>query len=334
MIFKDFCFLFFCICIMHNFSFAQRTDKKQYMSFQNSVLVFYNDGTYNYHYSSGGVSITPPIDVYNKGRYIKHRNRTYYLQSDTVRNPLKPVIIDGDESQIQDSLFHLTIIDSVKGVSEQSFFSNYSYNHQDFYYVVKVVYSHDSIDSLLLSERWMNLLQNQSLSFKEEMRQDSILIQKFKHEDEQRGLIAVNGTYFQQFICYGQQIDLRPVQELPIHSIEIEIHPLQPNRSLDHYTEGFVHCIYSIKHDGNNRVVLSIPPTAYQKIYNPYYSQSIAEIVNKRTIVFDRQVFFKLPPEKKHIKHQRKNPSYGSFYGFARLMKFNKRHKIHDPYYN
>ena len=64
---------------MHNFSFAQRTDKKQYMSFQNSVLVFYNDGTYNYHYSSGGVSITPPIDVYNKGRYIKHRNRTYYL---------------------------------------------------------------------------------------------------------------------------------------------------------------------------------------------------------------------------------------------------------------
>ena len=335
MVFRNFCLLFFCICILPVFCFSQCTEKERYMSFQNSVIVFYNDGTYNYHYSSGGdLSIAPPIDAYNKGRYTKQRNKTYYLYSDTARDPLKPVLLDGEESQMQDPLFHLIILDSVKHLSEPKYLLNPRYDYQDYFYLVKIVYSHDSLDSVHLRQRWELQLQNLSLSSLEAARQDSILIQKFKLEDEQRGLLVVNGSYFQQFICYGQQLDFEPVLELPIHSIEIEILPLHPNRSFDGYAEGFAHCTYPIQYRESNRVALYISPDAYQKIHNPFYSQSIAEIVNKNTIVFDRQVFFKLPPEKKYIKHRRKNHSYGSFYGFAKLMKFNKRHKIHNPYYN
>jgi len=331
------------LLVLHYSGFSQRGDERKYRSFQGSTLIFYNDSTYNYYYSPG-CDICPelPVNAYNTGIYVKHKKRAYYLYTNPNLNPCKPVYLSGKEAQTSDSLFHLTIVDSIK-ISSEDVWTGFDdiHDHRNYYYLVKILYSHDSLDSVKQIQR-MELYGQYYHDSKfdvEVYKQDSILAMKFKKEDEQRGLTVVNGTYFQQFICYDQQLDFVPVKGLPIRSIEIEIHPFYQDHSLSNYTDGFAKCSYPVQNENSSHFTLAIPEEAYQKIHNPFYYQCIAEIVNQRTIIFDRQVFFKLPKNKKNYNRLRKNGkppklrnSYGSFYGYRRLLIFEKRHKIYDPY--
>lgn len=327
--YKKYLLLICCLWISQYQGHSQFIGEKRYMSFQNGIITFHKDGTYTYDYPNGSdLCPRPPVKAYNFGRYIKHKNRAYFLYSDPNLYPYTPDTIPGKETWGQDSLVHLTLLDSVKKSTEQVDKSLIGdrYDYKSYYYRVKIVYSAGSLDSLRLKHRMDCYYQNEDLSFIERALQDSIVAQNFIHEDEQRGLSVVNGCYFQQFICIGQQIDFASTESLSIHSIEIEIYPLKPNMDYN-YAERFAKCIYLVQQPESTSFTLTIPPSAYQKIHNPYYYQAIVEIVNRKTIIFDNQVYFKLPKD-----GNLKRAKCGSFYGYKRTCRFVKRHKIRNPY--
>lgn len=327
--YRLFLLLICCLWISHYQGLSQCIGEKSYMSFQNGIVTFHKDGTYTYYYPNGSdLWPRPPVKAYNFGRYTKHKNRAYFLYSAPDLYPYAPDTITGKETRGQNSLVHLTLLDSVKKSTEQVDKSMIGdrYDYKCYYYRVKIVYSADSLDSVRLKQRMDQYLQSEALSYSEKANRDSIMAQSFIQNDEQRGLSVVNGCYFQQFICTGQQMDFVPVEGLPVHSIEVEIYPLKPDMDFN-YTERFAKCIYLVQQQESTCFVLTIPPCVYRKIHNPYYYQTVVEIVNRQTVIFDNQVFFKLPKD-----GNLKRTKCGFFYGYKRTCRFVKRHKIRNPY--
>lgn len=321
------CRIFICIfALLFPFQItnAQSDNDSRYKSYQGSLLIFHNDGTYEYHYSPGcDICMTPPIKTYNRGEYIKHRNRAYYLYSDTTLDPMRDIIISGNETQTEDTVIRITILDSIKERSENLWHGvitiwDLGY-YREYYYQIKVMYTHDSLDSIRMEQRYYSYFQNYNDTICGAwMQADSILLQQFREEDRDKGIIVANTDHFQQAICYGQQLELPWIKGMDIESIDIEIHPLYRQHDLYNYTDGYAHCIYMVNQSGSTDFTLTIPENAYQKIHNPFYVQEIAEIINAKSVYFDRQFFYKLPLPKRSQKSKK------DVIGF-KMVKFEKR---------
>lgn len=320
---RHFLFLLIIICFCGFQVLGQRNIVAQYSSHRGSTIVFYSDSSYEYHYSLSDLSLQSPlIKKVNIGRYLPHLNKSYYLFSNTKYNCEEPMWIGGVDYPGNDSLAHIIINDSVKSANEREplFYSLSKYI--SYYYLIKIYYSRDMIDSVYEMRRDSLMALNYSSDIF--LQKENQLKQTMVEELKQLGFINVNDELFQQFVCYGQQLDFLPIPNQCIKNIEITICPTALSNTQKH-----IKCIYYVQGRNSTNFEIDISALPYQMIHSPYYKQSIIEIVNRAAIVFDSQVFFKLKYSRK--KNIYKKNKY--LMDYHKYEKFIKSHKIilHEP---
>ena len=305
------------ICLCEHHASGQREIVAVYSSIFQSSLIFYSDSCFEYYpaFHNDLSFDSPLIKRFSAGRYVQHKNKVYYLFS----NPIyPPIVVQGNDSNGADSLAHIIITDSVKDPGDKVALIC-TYPIINYYYLIKICYSHEAFDSIYQSRRqtlWENMYE--CGKFDGSWDKEKNLAQNAMDEQKSLGFTVANGDYFQHFVCYGKQLDFRPIPNQTIISIEITI------CSTSSQCQSVVTCKYDVQNTHSNFFQIEIPTSVYQIINTNYYKQAIVEIVNRNLVIFDSQLFVKR--EKIRGTDQYKRFKYLN--SFEKCRKFLKRHKI------
>ena len=280
--------MFFILFFTLRGTFAQFVKEDVVYASPTRMLTFYKDGTYIYsiEYENYDIPTTTRINPISSGTYIKSDRRTYRLYSDPQYDS-SMIKISGMETHIADSSTHIIFLDSTKEASEEFDpidLNMNEYSHREFYYVVKLIYSSRTLDSLVwvkhfeIFNKYPNPedfdLRNSALR-----KEAADISDYFKSMDVE----VVNGKCQQAVVCYGRECHFASSLFLPVDRIEVEIHSIW----------GSITCKYEIQDSKHNCFELDIPYFAYQCMFHKSYYGKAIKIINRNTIEMDSVLYKK-----------------------------------------
>lgn len=282
-------FLLFILLFTLRGAFAQFVKEDVVYASPTRMLTFYKDGTYIYsiEYENYDIPPTTRINPISSGTYIKSDRRTYRLYSDPQYDS-SMIKISGKETHIADSGTHIVFLDPTKDTTEKSDpidLNMDEYSYREYYYVVKLIYSSRTLDSL----EWVRHFEVFKKYPNEEdfelrnsaLRKEAADISDyFKSMDVE----VVNGKCQQAVVCYGRECHFASSLFLPVDRIEVEIHSIW----------GSITCKYEIQDSKHNCFELDIPYFAYQCMFHKSYYGKAIKIINRNTIEMDSVLYKKI----------------------------------------
>lgn len=223
-------------------------------------ISFFSDGTYQLIQHNTDIYY-PDVPVVSEGKYIRVKNYAYYLYSNPL--VLQRIELQGREEKGSADSYQIEIIDTFRNHHSSygiDCLTDSLFNGPNYYYDIRLYYDRTAIYNFRLENPTFDL---QSMEF-----------QKLSCAD-----------FYEEFISYGNRIEIPKRIPVPIHRIDIRI------ISYGDEVGGFEE--YYVQDTSSNRFVIEIPAEAYAKINFLEFDGEIAEFIDDNTIGFLNRTWYK-----------------------------------------
>ena len=270
-----------CFLFIQPALFSQKNDTIG-ITFQNSgeLIILYNNGTFIYKIPH--CDICPSFgksDVISYGRYVKHKNKMYYLfSSPDIGSSEVDVSVEEMVREREDSLT-IELFSPFETEAQES-----PYLRKAIFYQIVIYYDIDSIkklidiqNSLLLSHLGINIGEN-------------------------------NVCYTLPQTFWNNKLTIYKPKGFPIKSIQIKIYP-----TINYFINyPFFLSNYQLENPYSNYLKIFMPQFTYQRFCYKYFYYKDIEIINSNTIRMDGNLLWKSDvlkkkedlPQKRYVKRQ------------------------------
>ena len=241
--------------IIGGYSQKDQNDSIVYTN-SHQYFVFYKNGIYKQYYIPCDICPTYGDDnLMSYGKYVKYKNKAYYLFSDTNFTYSSDLLLNVVEKKIENSSVVNIIINSPYENSKSQMIE---FQQDDFFYFLKIIYDKGDIKN-------SDITKNSSFETK---------------------FLEKNGFYSSIYISDENVFSIPIDTFLTIQKIEIYIYPLE------NFVEApFAKGEYKIINKESNYFQIEIPQFTYGYLFYKRYFLKMVEIIDHKTIGFDNLIY-------------------------------------------